>query len=79
MKQENVLHNLTKKEKIKKQQGEIDDNKISINYGLILNAIGVTVAVINLYYVRKECEKSNVKEEKPQTKEKPQKVLDTFE
>ena len=41
----------------KEQQGEIDDNKISINYGLILNAIGFTVTVISLYYVMKECER----------------------
>ena len=43
------LAQLNKERKIhKEQQGEIDDNKISINYGLILNAIGVTVTVMSL-------------------------------
>ena len=38
----------------KEQQEDINENKININYSLILNVIGVTAAVVSLYYVRKE-------------------------
>ena len=44
---------------------DIDDDKTAVNYSLIFKAIGIIVAVVSLYYVRKEG--------------KPQKVLDTLE
>ena len=69
---------LNKETKIhKEQQEDINDNKTFVNYGLILNVIGVLTAVVSLYYVRKECNSSavkmeqpkNVKEEQPKVKE----------
>ena len=84
---------LNKERKIhKEQQEDIDDNKIAINYSLILNVIGVTAPVVSLYYVKKaavkkeqlSCQPKNVKEEQLNCQlkvkeEKPQKVLDTLE
>ena len=72
----------------KEQQGQIDDNKTAVNYILILNAMGFTVAVISLYYVRKEYyikavrkakKEENPQVEPPQTKEKLQKVVHCIE
>ena len=46
---------LNKERKLhREQQEEIKENTININYSLILNIIGVTAAVVSLYYVRKE-------------------------
>ena len=66
---------------------EIDENKSYINYGLILNFVGVAVAVVSLYYASKK--PSSSADDKPQVadklaaklvkEEKPQKVLDTLE
>ena len=49
------LAQLNKERKLhKEQQVEIDDNSRTVNYSLFLNVIGVTAAVVRLYYVRKE-------------------------
>ena len=65
----------------KEQKEDINENKININYSLILNVIGVTAAVVSLYYVRKEfnrqlscsAAREAVKEEKPQMEPSPTK------
>ena len=49
------LAQLDKERKLhKEQQMEIDENKGYINYGLILNFVGVAVAVVSLYYASKK-------------------------
>ena len=58
------------------QQVDIEKNKCSINYGLILNDIGVLTAVVSLHYASRKPKESKpspqkVKEEKP-TKESKQ-------
>ena len=67
---ERKLNILTAKE----QQIEIEENSLSVNYSLILNVVGVAVAVASLYYaIRKSSSSVNppkVKEEKPAVKEK---------
>ena len=75
------LAQLNKERKLhKEQQEDINENKSNINYSLILNVIGVTVAVASLYYARKKSnnEKKEVKIiEVP--RDKPKKFLDTLE
>ena len=72
------LAQLNKERKLhKEQQIEIDENKSNsssaVDYSLILNVIGVTVAVVSLYYVRKKCNKKVISNDKPQVvkEEKP--------
>ena len=88
------LAQLNKERKLRKeQQMEIDENKSYINYGLILNFVGVAVAVVSLYYASKKPSSSAdvtvISNDKPQVaaklanklvkEEKRQKVLDTLE
>ena len=59
------LAQLNKERKLHRERKEyINENKININYSLILKVIGVTAAVVSLYNVRKEFNSSAVKKNK---------------
>ena len=61
------LAQLNKERKLQKeQQIQIEENVSNINYSLILNVIGVAVAVASLYYAsRKPPSPPKIVEEKP--------------
>ena len=61
------LAQLNKERKLhNEQQIEIDENSLAVNYGLILDVIGVAVAVVSLYYVSKKASVTMISNDKPQ-------------